>query len=427
MPSFARIYWTSAAWVVCAMALASFFCSPARAQAPNVVFQSAYQRVFTITDCTNVLPIVVTIATPAADDPIIFVPLDDGSLVTITGVLGNTNCNVTDNAITTITGTTFSLTGVTGNGAYVSGGVGQSDTISDATTPSIPMPNLGQGGHLISVEFPTAVGTVTPIQVRIEKADVCTDPPFCATGDWVPISEDVVEATSVGGIFYFLVRANGVWRSIRVNSVLATPTTLPMRVDYTGFPSAIGNIALLGDRFSIAPPNSASGLEIEYVMAACQTSTATLNFNGGNTTTLPTPACVQTADVVTAVAEFPVAGACVDDEFRFSPSVQPPTLEFDVIWQSADTDTVEWDLDYCCQGPGDTLATCGVSAGPNETRTPSGANELNFNTIQFMGSDSFVPFLCQAGDMFMWRFCRNVGGTSAVVVDVKSVMFRGGN
>ena len=48
--------------------------------------------------------------------------LTSGQFVTITGVLGNTNANVTAGLISRVDANTFNLVGVTGNGAYVSGG-----------------------------------------------------------------------------------------------------------------------------------------------------------------------------------------------------------------------------------------------------------------------------------------------------------------
>ena len=426
LPSKSRIALLRAVLALTLLAVSS---DQAYAQASNVVFESAYLRVANVTDCTNANPIVVTIETPSAGNSLSYVPLDAGTLVTITGVSGNTACNVADQAINVLTATTFELTGVAGNGAYVRGGVMQTDTISSATTPSIPMTNNGQGGHLIVVEFPTAGALVNPVQVRIEAANDCPDPPFCATGDWVPISEDIDTAQSVGGVYYNMVRANGAWRAIRINSVLATPTSLPMRVDYTGFGFPIGNINFLGDRFDIRPSNDASALMIEFVAGQCQDSSASNAGNGGNSNPLPTASCEQDADMVTSAWEFPTTGACVDNSFRFSPNTQPPALQFDVSYQSATAGTVEWDLDYCCIGDGEAItAGCFVSAGPNQVVTPN-VGTLTQQTIQFSGSDFFIPFVndCQAGEHMFWRFCRNVGGTSAVPIDVFSITFRGSN
>lgn len=221
-------------------------------QNQQVVFQGAYQRNFVVTDCSNATPIVVTVQDPTtfnSNDELIFrnmefMPLDNASLVTIREVEGNTACNVVDQAINVLTPTTFELTGVAGNGAYTEGGIGSSDTISD-DIPSVVMPNVGQGGHLISVEFPNENADVSNIQVRIEASDTCPDPPFCANGDWRPISVDIVNAQTpfaTGNGRINMVRANGAWRAIRINSLAATPGGETMRVDYTGFIFPIGSV-----------------------------------------------------------------------------------------------------------------------------------------------------------------------------------------
>lgn len=75
-----------------------------------IVFSSS----LTATNCTNASPIVVTTSTAHA--------LTGRERVTITGVTGNTACNVSANAITVLSTTTFSLIGTSGNGAYAAGG-----------------------------------------------------------------------------------------------------------------------------------------------------------------------------------------------------------------------------------------------------------------------------------------------------------------
>ena len=65
-----------------------------------------------ITGATNASPIVITSAAHG---------LTTGTLVTISGVLGNTAANGTF-TVTVIDPNTFSLQGSTGNGAYTSGG-----------------------------------------------------------------------------------------------------------------------------------------------------------------------------------------------------------------------------------------------------------------------------------------------------------------
>lgn len=272
-------------------------------QSPDVVFQSAYQRNFVVTNCSNANPIVVTIQNPAtfnADNELPFrnlqfMPLDAGSLVTITGVLGNTNCNVTNQAISVLTATTFELTGVMGNGAYVSGGIGTTDTISN-DIPSVVMPNApALGGHLISVEFPLAVADVDPIQVRIEASDTCPDPPFCANGDWRPISTDVVIAnveTPSGTGRFNMVRANGSWRAVRINSLEETPGDAPMRVDYTGMPFPIGSVVctLGADGFcELLPPFGGSGGAARATFAVCLGTPCTTGTNITNVVIISGP------------------------------------------------------------------------------------------------------------------------------------------
>lgn len=67
-----------------------------------------------ITDATNASPIVITTATPHG--------YATANSVIIRGVVGNYFANVTNNPITVLSTTTFSLDGSTGNGAYTSGG-----------------------------------------------------------------------------------------------------------------------------------------------------------------------------------------------------------------------------------------------------------------------------------------------------------------
>lgn len=291
-------------WII---AVGILFAHLAYGQSPQVVFQSAYQRNFVVTNCSNANPIVVTVQNPAtfnADNEITFramqfMPLDAGSLVTISGVTGNTACNVTNNAITVITPTTFSLTGAVGNGAYVSGGIGVSDTISD-DIPSVVLPNESQGGSLISVEFPLAVADVDPIQVRIEASDTCPDPPFCAGGDWRPISADVIVAnveTPSGTGRFNMVRANGSWRAFRVNSLAVTPGNAPMRVDYTGMPFPIGEIiCTLGPSgfCELLPPFGGGGQAARATFAVCLGSPCTVDANITNRVIITGPVSFAT-------------------------------------------------------------------------------------------------------------------------------------
>jgi hypothetical protein len=114
---------------------------------------------------------------------------------------------------------------------------------------SNPIINQGQGSHIMMVDFPTAVGAVTPIQVRFEVAYTCPDPPTCATGNWVPISADITSAPFLGGRAYAMIRVNGAFPAIRIRSLLATPGALPMTVYYTGMPFGIGVCAVYADRW----------------------------------------------------------------------------------------------------------------------------------------------------------------------------------
>ncbi len=68
-----------------------------------------------ITAASNESPIAITVQTAQPY-------LRTGDTVDITGVLGNTAANVTDNAVTRIDDTHFTLDGTTGNGAYTGGG-----------------------------------------------------------------------------------------------------------------------------------------------------------------------------------------------------------------------------------------------------------------------------------------------------------------
>lgn len=388
------------------------------AQSPTVVFQSAYQRGFAVTDCSNANPIVVTIQAPASNEALSFIPLDNGSLVTITGVQGNTNCNVTDAVINVLTAVTFELTGVAGNGAYTRGGIGTTDTLSD-DLPSIPMTNMGQGGHLISVEFPSAMATVTPVQVRIEAADTCPDPPFCAMGDWRPISDDVTEVVDVGGTYYQFMKANGTWRAIRVNSLAATPGGEPMRVDYTGMPFPVGGVVFLGDRFELITPwgNLYPDGGLEFVAGACQNSTASLAFNGGNALPLPEAQCVED-DQELAVAGFDdTTTEAVQDGFLLPPQGTMGNVQVTINWMAAALGTAQWSFRYACLGPTGTMGSINWSSASTVTGTITGANALTVTTMN-------VPVTgCLASNFFFWELSRT-GGVGTLVGDarMKSVL-----
>jgi len=394
-----------------------FAVSSAIAQQQAIVFQRAYVRQFVVTNCTNANPPVVTIATPTATNALTWVPLDAGSLVTITGVAGNTACNVTDNAINVLTAVTFELTGAVGNAAYTVGGIGVTDTISTAATASIPMPNVGQSGHLVSVEFPTAVATVTPIQVRLEAADTCPDPPFCGLGNWRPIQGDTLEVVSVGGTFYQFNIANGVWRALRINSVLGTPANLPMRVDYTGTPSPLGPLILLGDRFEILSPFNSGQSAYEFVAGSCQAGTAGLAFNGP--APLPEATCITGANETLAVAAFDTTTTeCVEDSF-FLPTIGTPNaLQLNVLWQASNVGTVQWSTQTACIGAGQQLGSVAFSAANNVTGTAAVANQL-INT-----AFPVITTGCLAESFLFYKFCRT-GATGTLAVDalMKSLSF----
>lgn len=390
----------------------------AHGQNPSVVFQNAYLRNFNVTNCTNANPIVVTIEAPTAANPLTYIPLDAGSLVNISGVAGNTACNVSNQAINVLTATTFELTGVAGNGAYIGGGAGYTDTISSVSTPSIVLSNRGQAGHLVSVEFPTAAGTVTPIQVRLEAADTCPDPPFCANGDWRPIQEDTTSVALVGTAYYQLSTANGTWRALRINSVLATPTSLPMRVDYTGMSFPIGVAILIGDRFEITNIfNDGSG-SYEFVAGACQAGTAGLAFNGP--APLPEAQCITGSGETLAVAAFDTTTTeCVEDSFFLPASGTPTSTQLEVLWQASNTGTLQWSVATACVGAGDQLGAVGYGAATTVTGTAAVANELTITEFPNITTG------CLANELMFFQFCRT-GATGTLAVDalMKSLSFR---
>ena len=82
-----------------------------------------------ITDCSNTVPAVVTTSVDHN--------MTGSEWVTITGVGGNTACNVVFGETKPLTATTFELTGVNGNGAYTTGGtVDIKGRGFDGTTPA---------------------------------------------------------------------------------------------------------------------------------------------------------------------------------------------------------------------------------------------------------------------------------------------------
>ncbi len=86
------------------------------------------KQISDVTDATNETPVSITTAEPHGKST--------GDTVTVSGVLGNTAANVTDNAITVVDANTFTLDDVVGNGAYTSGGIVTSDTVGAGTWTS---------------------------------------------------------------------------------------------------------------------------------------------------------------------------------------------------------------------------------------------------------------------------------------------------
>lgn len=85
---------------------------------PYAVYSDGFPtKQLTVTAASNATPIVIT--TSAVHG------LQEGNLVTIVNVGGNTAANVTGNAISIVDRFNFSLNSVAGNGAYTSGGTVQ--------------------------------------------------------------------------------------------------------------------------------------------------------------------------------------------------------------------------------------------------------------------------------------------------------------
>lgn len=74
------------------------------------------RKVFSVTGATNATPIVLTLDAAASTEP-----LAVGDMVTVEGVLGNTNANGTF-ILSAVSGSTVTLEGSAGNAAYTSGG-----------------------------------------------------------------------------------------------------------------------------------------------------------------------------------------------------------------------------------------------------------------------------------------------------------------
>ena len=117
-----------------------------------------------VTDCTNALPIEVT--TVAAHG------FSSGEEVTITGVDGNTACNVTETTLTFVSATKFSLDGVDGTtaGAYTDGGSAFT-TLSCVAVSAFPPAPGGPGSGAAELYDPVAK-TFTVSGVDTPKAFV---------------------------------------------------------------------------------------------------------------------------------------------------------------------------------------------------------------------------------------------------------------
>jgi hypothetical protein len=127
-----------------------------------------------------------------------------------------------------------------------------------APAASGPLPNIGQGSHLLTVMFKTATADVTGIVVRIEASyDNAT---------FFPISEDVTTAKYTGAYAYGVVRGNGNFPYVRIRAVTAFGAK-PMDAWYTGSLYPIANVSFSGDRFIVTPPGAtgATGATEPYI------------------------------------------------------------------------------------------------------------------------------------------------------------------
>lgn len=115
-------------------------------------------------------------------------------------------------------------------------------TLAGASAPISTRP--GPTMHLLRVEFPTAGGTVSPIQVRLE---------FTFDGTlWLPLSDDILSVPILGGQVYAFEKAYGVFPAIRVNSLVNVPGGVgTMTVRYVGMALPVANfLTLLSDRYA---------------------------------------------------------------------------------------------------------------------------------------------------------------------------------
>lgn len=109
-----------------------------------------------------------------------------------------------------------------------------------AAQASAPVPNRGQSMHLLYVFFPTESTTQTGLQIRIEAS-------FDNVTYW-PISEDITQATSVGGIVYAVTSAFAPWPFVRIRSLTTAPAAMTVRYAGHTIP-VVGLIQTESDRF----------------------------------------------------------------------------------------------------------------------------------------------------------------------------------
>jgi hypothetical protein len=98
--------------------------------------------------------------------------------------------------------------------------------------------------HLIKVEFPSAAGSVSPIQVRLEASfDGST---------WLPVSPDITSVPLLSGLVFAFSKAYGVFPSLRINSLINVPGGVgTMTVRYTGMALPVAPfLTQLSDRWA---------------------------------------------------------------------------------------------------------------------------------------------------------------------------------
>jgi hypothetical protein len=97
--------------------------------------------------------------------------------------------------------------------------------ITAASTSAI-LPNIGQSQHLLVVIFPSELGAVSSLQIRIEAS--------FDNSAWFPISKDITEAPLVGGLVYAMTVGYGAFPFVRVRSLAATPGMEELTAYYSG-------------------------------------------------------------------------------------------------------------------------------------------------------------------------------------------------